>query len=582
MARDTITQFMWGFQRHFRRSVEFALQRSLEEIGVSVEPTVFLIGILREGGSRHPLCVEPEAGPVAPAEFDGLDDRAMQIYNEDPDSRMRFSDARSHDRKHQEFRDRAMGAAISEVLGARLGLQFFAGLPTPVEQHFVFTMVGLPEWVLDDAPQLTHETATGRIRLTRSLVLGVVDEILRLSSQALYLPDAGSGLDEIGAAADIARAAAERLTGSVVLLAGDAVGMGLFDGLNRVATMRYEKRVGVGSLLLAGKDSEYVDRSVTLSEPVRLSETRTLRKLLEVSSRDGEWLLTDGSEVYGLGSQKEDYPAEAESVFKLLVSGDGTWELQHGDVRLASVQHGVPRLPEERVRRELLDDICVRVFDEFDSDALWALVMSAADAEHGTMLVISAAAEAEASRLGSQSIRMEPATLQKALVQQATGIDGAVLVDPSGRCHAIGVILDGTATSKGDRSRGARFNSAVKYLASAEDKGIPTAILLVSEDGMINLVPDLRPRISRAELESMLDDLREAAAIEPVHPEQFYKAYRPVEAKAFYLAPEQIDEVNSLMGDHWERRMAAGGNLRVFTPPIIHDPAMNDGYFLDD
>jgi hypothetical protein len=169
------------------------------------------------------------------------------------------------------------------------------------------------------------------------------------------------------------------------------------------------------------------------------------------------------------------------------------------------------------------------------------LVHATADAEHGTMLVISERAAAEAARLESQALTVEPTRLDDSLVRQVTGIDGAVLVDPSGCCHAIRVILDGTATGAGDRSRGARYNSAVKYLASAGDT--PTVILLVSEDGMINLLPDLRPRMRRADLDAMLAELREAAAVEPVHPERFYKAYRRVEAARFYLSPDQIEEV---------------------------------------
>src|SRR5260370_30101632 len=104
---------------------------------------------------------------------------------------------------------------------------------------------------------------------------------------------------------------------------------------------------------------------------------------------------------------------------------------------------------------------------------------------------------AKPGRCAGQALTVEPTRLDDSVVGQVTGIDGAVLVDPSGYCDAIGVILDGTAAGEGDRSRGARYNSAVKYLASAGDT--PTVILLVSEDGMINLLPDLRPRIRRAD-----------------------------------------------------------------------------------
>jgi hypothetical protein len=443
----------------------------------------------------------------------------------------------------------------------------------------VFTAVGLPEWVLDDTPHLSSTVAADRYPVTQSLVRGAIGEILRLSRRALYEPYPGADIDIGADPADVAKAAGKALTRSVTTLAGNEMWSDLFDGLNRVATTRYERRVGMGSLLLADPRSEHVDRSATLREPVPVGETRTLRKLLETSSRHGESLLTDGTEAYGLGRQRADYPAASESVFQLLILGDGTWELHHAGVPLATVQFGGPRLPGQPLQRERLDDIAGRVFGEWDSDALWALATAAADAEHGTMLVVSESAAAEADRLGSQALTIEPTRLDDGLVRRVTGIDGAVLVDPSGYCHAIGVILDGTAADKGDRSRGARYNSAAKYLVSAGDT--PTLILLVSEDGMINLLPDLRPRMRRADLDAMLADLREAAAIDPVHPEWFYKAYRRIETAAFYLSPDQIDEVNTLRDDHWERRRAEGASIWVNEAPLRPDPAMTDEYLID-
>jgi hypothetical protein len=489
---DTITLFMWGWQRHFRRLLEWNLQQALKALGVTVEPTVFLIGIL-ETGNRSPLCVEPEDGPIVPADFDGLHDRATELYQQDPNSRIHFSDERSQQRKHREFLDRAYGTAISEVLEAKLGpgRRFFVSLPTLVEQHRVFTAIGLPEWVLDDTPHLTSETVADRHRVTRSLIQGAIDEVLRLSSQALYEPDPGSNLDIGINRADVAKAAGEALISSATMLAGGMPSR-LFDALNLLATTQYERRVGIGSLLLADAESEHVHRSVILRKPVYIGETRTLRKLLETSSKDGESLLTDGEEVYGLGHQRDSYPAASESVFQVLVVKNGVWELRHAGVSLATVRFGAPRLPEEELERKQFDDICGELFRECDADALWALAESAKGAKHGTMLVISDQAAEEADRLASQALTIEPRRLD-GLVGQVTSIDGAVLVDPSAYCHAIGVILDGTVTIEGDRSRGARYNSALKYLAFVEGKAA-TVILVVSEDGMINLFPDRRGR----------------------------------------------------------------------------------------
>jgi hypothetical protein len=56
---------------------------------------------------------------------------------------------------------------------------------------------------------------------------------------------------------------------------------------------------------------------------------------------------------------------------------------------------------------------------------------------------------------------------------------------------------------------------------------------------------------------------------------------RRIEAKAFYLSPDQISEVNALMDDHWERRMAEGANIRMFEAPLRPDPEMTDEYLID-
>lgn len=39
-------------------------------------------------------------------------------------------------------------------------------------------------------------------------------------------------------------------------------------------------------------------------------------------------------------------------------------------------------------------------------------------------------------------------------MKKITAIDGAVLIDPSSTCYAIGVILDGLASDKGSPARG--------------------------------------------------------------------------------------------------------------------------------
>ena len=68
-------------------------------------------------------------------------------------------------------------------------------------------------------------------------------------------------------------------------------------------------------------------------------------------------------------------------------------------------------------------------------------------------------------------------------------MDGSLLIDPHGICHAVGVILDGAAQGVGDPARGARYNSAIRYQSGATS---PTVVVVVSEDGGVDLVPMAR------------------------------------------------------------------------------------------
>ncbi|QNI04947.1 hypothetical protein GAN17_00420 [Mycobacterium kubicae] len=579
--QKNIEQFMWAFQPHFRRSVEFTVAQGLKALDVeTTESVAFLVGTLADGDSdhHHPICIEPEDGPLVPADFDGVGNRAATLYRESPESRMRFSNARLDILKHREFRDRAHASAIEEVLNAKLPQRFFVSLPTLVGRYRVFTAIGLAARILETTPQLVHDRVDDRYPVTRSLVHGLVEEILKECARTLYLPDpTGLGI----ATADLTKSAGRAFTHSAESLTGAITGGQLFDALNRLATTPYERRVGVGSLLLAKEKCEHIVATLRLQKSVHVGATRSLRKLLETSSRTGESLLTDGERVYGLGHRKPEYPEPSESVFEVVVTGNGVWELTHGETRLALVEFGEPRLPQQQLKPERLDDVCGRLFGHCDSAALWELAETASEAEHGTMLVISDDAAGEAERLGSQAFRVKPQRLDSALVRQVIGIDGAVLVDAVGRCHAIGVILDGVATAQGDRSRGSRFNSAVRYLATIKNDGRRAVVLIVSEDGMINLLPDISPRIQRKERDALVAELREAAALDPVNAERFFKAYRRVEAKAFYLSAEQVDEVNALMGDHWERRMAEGAGIRVTERPLTVNADMNDEYLID-
>ena len=82
--------------------------------------------------------------------------------------------------------------------------------------------------------------------------------------------------------------------------------------------------------------------------------------------------------------------------------------------------------------------------------------------KHGTTIVIAENAVEEAKRLSSSSFKIIPFDCMK-MIKHITSIDGAVLIDTDGNCHAIGVILDGKTSETEDISNGARHNSARRY-----------------------------------------------------------------------------------------------------------------------
>lgn len=572
---------MWGFQPHFRSGLRMATEHALESIGIHSESDIYLVGFLR-GGDRHPICVEPESGPFSPAHFAGVSERAATLYEEDPERQIWHSDARLHRARQAGLRNMARARAVREVFEqARPEMAFHVGSSVLVEQHEVHPVIGLPLSIERNMPALTTRVRD-RIHISVSLLEAVLDEILRLARLALYLPDPGSDLIDVLSAdsSEIIRRGATRLAESTAVLAGELMSSGVFEKLNAISTLRYERREGIGRLLMIAPDNPALGPAVQF-EPIQLSERRSVRKMLELSAGENLALLTDGRVIYGLGQLGPTYEPAQESAFFIEIVGEGTWQIAHVETALLRVEFGEPLLPRPRIEELKFRDIINRVFESVggaDIDLIWDLTLSAADAEHGTMLVISSSAQEEANRLGRQALRVMSTPLTRTLIAEFSKIDGAVLLAPDGTCHAIGVIVDGVAGDVGDRSRGARYNSAVRYLVSS--RNVPTAIVLVSEDGMVEILPDLKPRIARATLTTLLNELSSTMLHEPPDFENFFRLFERLEGLEFYLSEEQCAQANQLREQMEERRWRQS-QMRISHRALSANTQMNDSYFID-
>jgi DNA integrity scanning protein DisA with diadenylate cyclase activity len=181
-----------------------------------------------------------------------------------------------------------------------------------------------------------------------------------------------------------------------------------------------------------------------------------------------------------------------EPLFTVHFTKHYSWDLTHNGEVMMRVVSNTPRLPRSRVDEYNFERAIHRNWPNLpqaDIQHLWSLTLSATSQPTGTILLISEGATHEAARLSNQCYRITPCRINPSVMRLITNIDGAVLIDPAGTCFAIGAILDGLATAKGDSSRGSRFNSALRYVESSR---YPCLAIVVSEDGWIDLLPPLQ------------------------------------------------------------------------------------------
>jgi hypothetical protein len=569
----TIDQFMWEWQPHFRISVQSKVTRALELMEARLVPQVFLVGFADEPTAvRHLICIEPEAGPLHPDHLTGVVDRAGEIFDADPERLLLHSDPGLHESRQRWLRRRARGAAVAEAIEASRtmpGKRLIVSSAGHVAGFEVHTCAAVDREAFDALPRLQGEYIN-RFPAPSSLLGHLIDLALREADAALERRNPGVGAIR-RSAEDLVVDATNSFVAGCAFRAGNFREPWLFGPVTRVSQRAYERAGAAGRLLLVNPEHEHLEILTRLERPVAIGASRAVRKLLETTDEHVA-LLVDEHGVFGFGRMVD---PDAHDVFEIAVA-HATWELRTRGVGLLRVAYGVPTLPSPIYDSAGVADVLRRVLGpEAILDRLHPLIGAATAARHGTTLVISAVAANEAARLSGQSTLIEPTELTAELLTHYSQIDGAVLIDPSGVCHAIGVILDGFAQGEGDPSRGARFNSAVRYQHSAP---AATVAIVVSEDGDVVCVPTLRPRVRRQDVLDAMTLLEAASTSE--EPGQFSNAYDEVRRLAFYLSPAQCTRANELARLERDRALAAGG-VSIVWSQFLPDEKMNESYLLE-
>jgi hypothetical protein len=570
-VKDVINQFMWGYQQHFRSGVQRGTERSLTSIGVPVEVQAVLVGFAIGNGDKHPICIEPEDGSLQLAHIANVASRTAELAAADPENRMFYGHPIIGQRRHAQVLRSARARALVEAIeasGVFQGLTFFASNATPVGGYEVHVCIGIETRALAALPSLEDEIVD-RVHVGRSLHHEVIAECLRRADLAMYLPDAGADCYPLGMAVeDIVKSAAVRLTRGATYRVTGMPGE-LFEAVNAFSSLGYERANPKGRLVVTKKQFALDNSRVQFRRPVSLQEPRVMRKLLEVTDYSLA-LLVDEVDAYGVGTTPPDTPA-----IEIRVLDRGTWDLTIGGKRLMKVAYGQATLPAPLLSLARFTDIAMRTVGLLDVEKIWRIVQTLQASGHGTTLVVSSNPSDEAARLSGPAIVIEPCNLDPDAIVQLSRIDGAVILGPNGDCHAFGAILDGVASGRGDQARGSRFNSALRYHGSCSQASL---VVVVSDDGMVDLIPSLRPQVDRDEVEAAVLAFCDRCSANPVDGEEFARAHDRVMAFAFYLNEEQCKRVSDAYANEMERRFKEGG-VAISRPPLHPHPDMNDSYF---
>lgn len=556
---------MWGYQLHFRIGQECQAERLFQGLDTKFDPEVFLVGILMEERSdRYPACVEPEDDFWIPSEaFDSVLSGVPETVSSYPESELRHSHPLAQQWHDEGLVKRAVQDLVGQIANSHPdrpeSMRYFSSWPVPLDGFLVSLVLGLQEAVIQSHASLASQVPIHEyrsFRVPRSLIDAVAEEYLRDAASELLKPDSGSDPMSGKSPDELLRAAGKRMIAGAAQRADtfdnqEGHEAMLFDACNRISALKYEGADSAGHILLARAHHPSIVQKIVFGEPISVSNSRSTRKLLELAQGDMA-LHMNAKDSFAL-AHSVDYDLSKEDVYEINILGHHRWTLSHSGIPLMYVKDGLPALPAPvadpaLIRMELHREFrhCV----DYQLDLLIDLVCEAAGEKHGTMLVISENAADEANRLRQQGTPIQPCRLSPEWLRQLTPIDGAVLLDPGGICYSIGVILDGLATEGGNSARGARYNSAVRYVASQQ---CACMAVVVSEDGGIDLVPERLPPIRRSAIEERLAQLQSMLAGKHVNRRAYRKTMDWFDGKRFYLLPEHCGLLNQLMAEIDER-----------------------------
>jgi len=272
-----------------------------------------------------------------------------------------------------------------------------------------------------------------------------------------------------------------------------------FEICSQVSTLLSEGEACAGKILFVQND--FIENNydlIKLKTEIQMvpKETRKIRKILGTTEKE-YYLVADGYKVYGLLS-KNKINNLGDKTYCVSFKKQFYWQLGKisgkNPIPIADIQYYDVKFPKQRISAKKLENRIESIFDQrCDIKRLSQIIDAMIDQRHGTMVVIleEEICIKESERLENQSFTLGKVESELDSYVDLTNIDGSILLNSYGKCYALGVILDGEASEKCNISRGARYNSAIRYseniMKNYNSKKV--LIVVISEDGMIDIFP---------------------------------------------------------------------------------------------
>lgn len=276
---------MWGYQQHFKISIETTAKSLFSKIDPRLSPNVFLLGILTEKrNDRHPVCLEPEDCGFDVNDFTDIHSLATELEKVDEERQIFHSHPLAQENHEKRIGAKSYVHAISKILKRQdlYGVyERFISYPTYVEGYQVFVILALQKDVIEQHYSLSKNVIDNRFTIQRSLIESAINVYLIGCGNALKNPD--TSFDAIGRPADeLIRDAGKKFMYTVSQVGKNFEGLhGLYDACNEIASMRYEGEIGLGAMLIADQNHPNIRITLQLKEPIRINNYRKVRKFLE-------------------------------------------------------------------------------------------------------------------------------------------------------------------------------------------------------------------------------------------------------------------------------------------------------------